>query len=80
MAAVSFATDIAPLFTQIDVEHMSNVTQCSLRLNDYDSVKAWAPDIYSAVQGGGMPPPPEGPWTADKVALFNQWIQDGMLP
>jgi len=80
MAAVSFAKDIAPLFTKIDVEHMCNVTQCALRLNDYDSVKSSATDIYNAVSGGFMPPAPEGPWSQDKVALFNQWIQDGMQP
>jgi hypothetical protein len=80
---ISFAADIGPLFTQIDIDHMSWF--CNLA--NYDDVKTNASDILSRLKGEGgavMPPPPsrggEGPWTADKIALFEAWIDNGCLP
>ena len=78
MAAVSFANDIAPLFTKIDVEHMCNVTKCAMRLNDYASVSRWANQIYGALSGKFMPP--GAPWSDANIALFDKWIKDGKQP
>ena len=83
---VSFATDIKPLFTGEDWGCM--ITQSSeddwnpiLDLRDYDSVKAWASNINDAVSGGWMPKDPnEGPWSPDKVNLFQCWIKLGCKP
>jgi hypothetical protein len=77
---VSFATDILPLFTAVDIQHMSWFCD----LSKYDDVKANAPEILDRLKGIGgtvMPPPParggDGPWTADNIALFAAWIDDG---
>jgi hypothetical protein len=80
---VSFAADIRPLFTQVDIDHMSWF--CDLA--SYDDVKANADDIRNRLKGEGgavMPPPRsrggDGPWTDDKIALFNSWIEGGYQP
>jgi hypothetical protein len=76
----SFAADISPLFTQIDIQHMSWFCD----LSKYDDVKANAQEILQRLKGQGgavMPPPPgkggDGPWSADNIALFSTWIDDG---
>lgn len=80
---ISFAADIAPLFTKIDIAHMSFFCD----LSNYDDVKTNADDILSRLKGENgavMPPPPsrggEGPWSADKIDLFASWINGGFLP
>jgi hypothetical protein len=76
---VSYAAQIKPLFTQMDQSHMAFMFD----LWSYDDVKTNASDIYDAVSNASMPPPPprgDGPWTQDKIDLFNQWMQDGYQP
>ncbi len=77
--AVSFATDIRPLFTDIDIDHMS--FYCDL--SNYDDVKANATEILGRLKSTGrklMPPVSSGgPWTPDKIQLFQTWIDDGCL-
>ncbi len=73
---VSFADDIKPLFTDIDVDHMSWF--CDLR--SYDDVKANAEEIYGRLRGIGgkvMPPPPAGPWPKKNIDLFKTWMDQG---
>jgi hypothetical protein len=80
-AAVSFATDIVPLFTSMDVAHMRNF---SVLLNDfaYMSQLPNAKDVLREVSSGGMPPSDSGEprWTTEKVALFQAWIDGGLQP
>ena len=73
--ATSFARDIKPLFTAMDREHMMG----SFDLWDYEDVKANASGIYSTVEGGSMPPSGSGEprWSADMVALFKSWMDEG---
>jgi hypothetical protein len=76
MATTSFARDIKPLMTETDRQHMLMMFD----LWSYDDVKQNAADIYDAVSNKRMPPPPpqgDGPWPADRVALFKRWIDDG---
>jgi hypothetical protein len=82
-AEVSFANDIRPLFTSVDVDHMS----AFFDLSNYDDVKNNAQQILQrlkAVGGSVMPPPPakggNGPWSAEKIALFGSWINGGFQP
>ena len=83
VAEVSFAKDIRPLFTPVDVDHMS----AFFDLTNYDDVKNYAQQILQRLKGLGgtvMPPPPakggDGPWTAEKIALFQSWIDTGFQP
>ena len=81
--AISFAADIRPLFTKLDIDHMESL----LDLTDYEDVKAKADDILERLKGVGgavMPPPPskggDGPWPAERIALFERWIAQGCQP
>jgi hypothetical protein len=72
--ALSFATDIRPMFTQTDVDHMSGMMDLSNR----DSVLEHADAIYEAVSSGSMPPPSSGErWTPEMCARLKQWRDQG---
>ena len=74
MPQVSYETDIKPLMTEADHNHM----EFMFDLWSYKDVKDNADDIYDAVSNGRMPP--GGPWSKDKVDLFKQWMDDGYQP
>ena len=77
--ALSFATDIKPLFTAKDQEHMSFMFD----LWDYADVKAQAEEIYDSVSAGRMPIDDNNnpqPWPKEQVAKFKQWIDEGCKP
>jgi hypothetical protein len=74
--ALSFATDIRPLFRdEQDVEVMKNV---GLDLSSYEDVKKNAEAIHERVADGSMPC--DDAWPKEQVAKFKQWMDDGMLP
>jgi len=83
MAKISFATDIKPLFRDVDVSHMKRF---GVNLDDYTFMSK--PDNANRVLAAlsphnDKPPsmPPGGPyWTADQLALFAQWQKDGYNP
>lgn len=83
MPAVSFATDILPLFsTTTDIPHMA---QRGFMLADYTymSVPTHAQNVLDHLTGTKrplMPPRPEEPWSADNIALFKAWIAGGYQP
>jgi hypothetical protein len=78
---VSFTTDILPLFTSIDIEHMGHV---GVELDDYSymSQPANAVEVHEQVSSGSMPPSDSGeqPWSPDKVELFKAWMDGGYQP
>jgi hypothetical protein len=78
---VSFKTDILPLFTSLDIEHMAYV---SVSLDDYSymSEPANAGEVYEQVSSGRMPPRDSGeePWSQDEVQLFKAWMDGGCQP
>jgi hypothetical protein len=81
-AVVSYDKDIKPLFRGIDVNHMAAQ---GLDLSSYDDVKSNAQEIYNRLtttnQQRLMPPASSGgPWSADKIAKFKQWMDDGYQP
>ena len=78
-APLSFAADIRPLFTDVDVEHMQNY---GIDLSSHDDVKRHAASILSTVTGGTMPPPGEGRerWSAQMCETFRQWMEQGFPP
>jgi hypothetical protein len=71
---VGFVTDIRPLFRQQDIDAMTFVFD----LGDYEAVKANAPAIYARLADGSMPC--DGAWPQDRIALFQQWMNDGCKP
>ena len=79
--AVSFQTDILPLFTSMDIEHMS---RDDVLLDDYSymSRPENATKVHTMVADGTMPPSSSGeqPWPEDKVELFKQWMDEGYAP
>lgn len=79
--ALSFVTDIKPLFSAMDQDHMLN--QVGLfDLWKYNDVKANASAIYNSVKNGSMPPPGSGEtrWPQSQVDKFKQWMDGGFQP
>lgn len=78
---VSFKSDVLPLFTRIDIQHM---TEKEVPLDDYSfmSQPANASRVYTAVSSGWMPPSDSGAqtWSPDKVELFKAWMDGGCQP
>jgi len=73
--AVSFSTDIQPLFNQFKGQMMWRFD-----LTNYDQVKANAQIIYGQISSNGMPPPPFDPLTLEQIQLFQQWMTEGFAP
>jgi hypothetical protein len=75
---LSFASDIRPMFTAMDVDHMRK----AMDLSNRDSVLAHAAAIYDAVSTGHMPPPGSGEprWTAEMCDTFKAWNEQGGPP
>lgn len=75
---LSFARDIRPMFTDMDVAHMKK----SMDLSNRDSVFQHAAAIYESVASGHMPPPSSGEprWTAEMCAQFKLWQDQGGEP
>lgn len=72
--ALSFATDIRPLFRDEDVECMQGM---GIDLGDpaWMRVPANAQSVYESVANGSMPP--DESWPADRVELFKKWMDAG---
>ena len=68
---LSFATDIKPLFRELDRDSMRS----AFDLWAYDDVVANADAIFSQIQGGAMPC--DGAWPAERVDLLERWIDAG---
>jgi hypothetical protein len=75
---LSFARDIRPMFSDMDIDHM----QAMMDLTDRDSVFENADAIYATVSSGSMPPASSGeaPWTAEMCAKFKRWADEGGNP
>jgi hypothetical protein len=69
---LSFARDIRPMFTDMDVAHMKIA---GIDLSDRNAVMTHADAIYQTVSTGAMPPPSSGetPWTAQMCERFKRW-------
>jgi hypothetical protein len=69
---LSFATDIRPMFTDLDVAHMK---VAGIDLSDRNEVMAHADAIYQTVSTGTMPPPSSGEarWTPEMCDRFKRW-------
>ena len=74
--ALSFATDIRPLFR--DTPDVTTMKRMGLDLSSYEAVKANAEGIYSRLEDGSMPC--DGAWPEDQVARFKRWMDEGMAP
>jgi hypothetical protein len=76
--AVSFAQDIRPLFTDMDIAHMKGA---GVLLDDFEYLRdpAHAQKVLDAVSTGAMPPQGSGEpsWPPESVQLFRDWIAGG---
>ena len=79
MQALSFAKDIRPMFTDVDVAHMK---RAGLDLSNKDDVATRAAAIYKMVSEGTMPPPGagEGRWSPEMCERFKQWQTQDCAP
>jgi len=72
--AVSFDTQIKPLFREKDRSSMSS----AFDLWSYDDVSQHASAIAEKLRSGSMPC--DGAWPQSEVNLFQQWIDGGKHP
>lgn len=72
--AVSFETDIKPLFRNSDRQIM--LFFCDL--HKFDDVSQNAERIFERLVDGSMPC--DAPWSNDKLELFEEWIAGGKRP
>jgi hypothetical protein len=72
---LSFAQDVRPMFTDLDVDHMRKLVDLSNR----DSVFAQGAAIYATVSSGKMPPASSGEphWTDEMCSRFKKWLDQG---
>jgi len=71
----SFKLYIRPMFSEMDVKHMSG----AFDLSNYNDVVTHATDILNRLKGIGgpvMPPKPEGPWPDEWIELFARWVEE----
>ena len=71
---VSFEADVKPLFHASDRAAMPK----SFDLRSLADVPAHGAQIAEKLQAGTMPC--DGPWPADHVALFIDWLNSGSRP
>jgi hypothetical protein len=69
--AISYATDIKPLFRESDRKAMLS----SFDLWSYDDVKEQATAILDQVEQGTMPC--DDAWPDDRVDVFRRWLAQG---
>ncbi len=74
--ALSFATDIRPLFR--DSPDVDLMKEYGLDLSSYGEVKARAVEIYARFEDGSMPC--DERWPPERLALFKRWMEEGMAP
>jgi hypothetical protein len=77
VSKLSFAKDIRPMFTDIDVQHMKPL---GVDLSEWEAVKAHVDAIYQVLTAGTMPPPPSKRWTPEMCDLLKRWKDDGCPP
>jgi hypothetical protein len=70
--AVSFASDIKPLFRDSDRGSMRG----AFDLWSHSDVSSHADAIVKVLRAGTMPC--DGAWPAEQVALFERWVSGGM--
>ena len=71
---VTFAAHIKPQFRDRDRQSMS----FAFDLWSYQDVRARSGEILRRLQDGTMPC--DGAWPADKIAVFQRWIDGGTQP
>ena len=71
---VLFDEHVKPLFREKDRDSMS----FAFDLGSYDEVSDNADLILRRLRSGTMPC--DGPWPAERVNLFERWVQNGKQP
>ena len=76
--SLSFATDIRPMFSDVDIDHMK---RAGMDLSSRDDVAKHAAAILAVVTSGAMPPPAENrAWSKEMCAKFERWMKSGFAP
>ncbi len=75
MGALSYASDIRPLFRDKDINAMKAF---GIDLSSYEDVKNRAQHIFSRLSAKEMPC--DGSWEESHVQKIKKWIESGMAP
>lgn len=73
--ALKFVSDIRPLFRQRDIAAMK---PSGVDLSSYEDVRKRAKDIHARLSAKEMPC--DGPWSAENIKRFKDWMESGMEP
>jgi hypothetical protein len=76
MAEITWNNTIKSQFNGFDISHMKQITGNALKLDDYESVKTWAGQIWNQVSKKFMPP--GNPWSQTFLDNFQTWMNNGM--
>jgi hypothetical protein len=68
---ITFESDIKPLFREKDRDSMRR----AFDLWSYADVQSHADSIVERLKNGSMPC--DGAWPAERVELFERWIEEG---
>ena len=74
--AISFATDIRPLFRLHDIASMRRAA--GFDLSSYEDVSKRADGILARLKQGDMPC--DGAWPSAQVQRFADWVESGKQP
>jgi len=74
--AITWTNTIKAQFKAFDISHMKQITGNALKLDDYQSVKTWAGQIWVQVNNDYMPP--GNPWSPTYKQNFQTWMNSGM--
>ena len=74
--AITWNNTIRQQFRGIDVTHMKQVTGNNLKLDDFNSVRTAAGEIWDQVSNNHMPP--GKPWSTEFKENFKTWMENGM--
>lgn len=76
MATITWTNTIKDQFNAGDIRHMKQITGNALKLDDYQSVKTWAGQIWNQISNDYMPP--GGAWSDKYKSNFQTWMNSGM--
>jgi hypothetical protein len=74
--AITWTNTIKGQFNQFDIDHMKQITGNALKLDDYQTVRTWAGQIWVQVSNNYMPP--GAPWSDIYKQNFQTWMNSGM--
>ena len=72
----SYQYDVKPLFSDSQQQCM----KFKFDLYSYDDTKKWCGRIITALKDGTMPADDSAPWPPERIAIIENWRDQGFAP